>query len=629
MTTIRVFEKKLTQFRKLLGLGHYLSQRWIGYPLAWVNRRLALRTAVVGVTGSAGKTTTKDVCVTMLEEFGGCGASQRTMNSRLGVVRSLRKLRWFQRYFVIEMSGGRPGELDHSMNLVKPDIGVLTNIGRDHYKAFKSIDGIVAEKAKMVRYLPPSGTAVLNMDDPHVRAIGEACSHRKVWVGRTEGATVRLIDVSSLWPEPLTLTVEHEHTLYQIRTRLYGEHMALPVLCALGVAVALDLPLDRAIVGIANVTAVEGRMQIVEGEDGVVFIRDDWKAPDWTLQAPIEFLRQAQAERKVAIVGSVSDFSADSTSKYKQIARRMREVADLVVFVGPNAHRAVRARKNPDDQSLVGFERIIDAARFLKEELRQGDLVLLKGSAKADHLVRLLYDRYQSVQCWEDRCGLNRFCGVCPKLYEPVSQGVRASISATAPIAWGEPPGKSTVIVGLGNPGTEYEGTPHNMGYSVIDKLVEQVGATWVECPQGWMSELEFAGSSMVMAFKPSTKMNVSGAAVRQFLLAQNGHPQRCILIHDDMDLQLGDVRLKYEGSSAGHNGVKSVLAELGSQSVTRVRVGGRSQDDQSRARQRVLAAFRSEDRPYLDESLSKAHELVAKVIGEQQSSLHQTSQAS
>lgn len=150
-----------------------------------------------------------------------------------------------------------------------------------------------------------------------------------------------------------------------------------------------------------------------------------------------------------------------------------------------------------------------------------------------------------------------------------------------------------------------------------------------MECPQGLMSELEFAGNSMVMAFKPSTKMNVSGAAVRQFLLAQNGHPQRCILIHDDMDLPLGDVRLKYEGSSAGHNGVKSVLAELGSQAVTRVRVGGRSQDDQSRARQRVLAAFRSEDRPYLDESLSKAHELVAKVMGEQQSSLHQTSQAS
>lgn len=297
-----------------------------------------------------------------------------------------------------------------------------------------------------VRQLPKGGVTVLNMDDPNVRTVGEAWPYRKVWVGRSEEATIRLIDATSQWPESLTLTIEYNQTVYQVKTNLYGEHMAFPVLCALGVAVALDLPLDKAITGVSKVTATEGRMQLVEGEDGVVFIRDDWKAPDWTLQAPIEFLREAKAERKVAIIGSISDFSTDSTSKYKQIARRVMEVADLVIFVGPNAHRAVRAHRSPDDQSLLGFERIIDTARFLKGELRKGDLVLLKGSAKADHLVRLLYDRYQPVQCWEDQCGLNQFCGGCPKLYQAPPQATISLTRETEPhVSWGNPAGKAVV----------------------------------------------------------------------------------------------------------------------------------------------------------------------------------------
>jgi len=159
-------------------------------------------------------------------------------------------------------------------------------------------------------------------------------------------------------------------------------------------------------------------MQVVTGDDGVVFIRDDWKAPRWSLNAPLEFLKEARADRKVTVVGTISDSSGDANRRYKKICRQIREFADLVVFVGPQAHRALRARQNENDIAIQGFSSIRDAATYLQTELRRGDLVLLKGSHKADHLVRLILNRSHPIQCWKDKCDVVDFCDKCPKLYK-------------------------------------------------------------------------------------------------------------------------------------------------------------------------------------------------------------------
>lgn len=396
----------------------YYSSASMIYSKAWVKRRLAVKTTFIGITGSVGKTTTKEACATILSQFATCGSTHQSHNRHLSIAADLAGSPWGQRYFVAEMSASKPNFLNRSIWLVKPSVGVLTNIGRDHYKQFKSLEGIAQEKSKLIHRLPADGVAVLNMDDPYVRAVGEACPHRKIWIGRNENATIRLLETHSSWPEPLVLTILYQGAEYRVTTSLYGEHMALAVLCALGVAVALNLSLERAIKAVEQLHPAEGRMQVVERGDGVTFIRDDWKAPEWSLEAPLEFLKKAKSQRKIAVIGTLSDFSTDSSSKYRQVARKVQKVADLTVFVGANALRALRARDYPDDPSLQGFEHIIDAAHFLKQELRSGDLVLLKGSAKTDHLIRLLYDRYKPVHCWEDHCGKEVFCGYCPKVYQ-------------------------------------------------------------------------------------------------------------------------------------------------------------------------------------------------------------------
>ena len=345
-----------------------VARRCIIYPAAWLRRRTHSKIEVVGITGSAGKTMTKDLCATILSEFGPCVRTSGSKNLRLDVAETVLNIRKHHRYCVIELSGSRPGALDLQLKLTRPRVGVLTVIGRDHYSAFKSVEGIAYEKGKLVRALPPHGVAVLNIDDPHIRAIGESCDRRVIWIGRSEGADIRLLNVRSDWPEPLTLVLGYEGNSYEVRTQLHGKHLALSVLASCGVAIALDLPLTRAIDAVRKAQAAEGRMQLVHCGDGVVFVRDDWKAPYWSLQAPLEFMREATAGRKVAVIGTISDFSGDNSAKYKRIGREVRESADLVVFVGPHAHRAVRAKRSDGDQTIQGFGSIRDAATFLNDE---------------------------------------------------------------------------------------------------------------------------------------------------------------------------------------------------------------------------------------------------------------------
>ena len=194
------------------------------------------------------------------------------------------------------------------------------------------------------------------------------------------------------------------------------------LLAALGVALAAGLPLDRAIVPLGKAESPEGRMQVVDGGDGVTFVRDDWKAPLWSLDAPFEFIRQARAARKVMILGNLSDYSGSASKVHPKVAKQALQIADLVVFVGPHAHRAVKGQVDQAGKRLVGIPSVREAASYLRGALRTGDLVLLKGSNKADHLVRVMLDRTGGVECWKDKCGRAAFCGRCRFLGVPSGQ---------------------------------------------------------------------------------------------------------------------------------------------------------------------------------------------------------------
>lgn len=395
---------------------------------AWIHRKRLAHVCLIGITGSAGKTSTKDLVQLLLSNFHQVSGTLKSLNIAMAVAETILRIERQDSFCVLEISASKPHALDLPVRLFKPKIGVLTVIGDDHYQAFRGagIEGIAAEKGKLITGLPRDGTAVLNIDDPRVKAIGERAPCHVIWVGTAEGATIRLLSATSCWPEPLKLMITFQGQEYEVLTQLHGTHLALSVLAALGVSIAAGIPLSDAIPILGRATPPEGRMQIVTDDKGVVFIRDDMKAPLWSLQAPLEFLKQAAAPRKIAIIGTISYFSQAKSEVYRSIAKRLEEYADLIIFVGPDSPFALPTDENEQHQSLLSFPNIRDASTFLKKELRKGDLVLLKGSNKASHLARLILDRTKDVQCWQQDCGLDIFCIDCKNLYASAPETTRS-----------------------------------------------------------------------------------------------------------------------------------------------------------------------------------------------------------
>ena len=286
------------------------------------------------------------------------------------------------------------------------------------------------------------------------------------------------------------------------------------------------------------------------------------------------------------VIGTLSDYPGASTRHYRRVARQALEVADLVVFVGPWALAGLVAKRHPTDEAIKAFARIEDAAAFLHHELRAGDLVLLKGSNTADHLVRIMLARVRTVRCWVSGCEKYIFCEACSLIERPAGTVTSASRTSRGPLAPPEPPAMPSagpvsrgvapggvVIVGLGNPGDRYDGTPHNVGHRVVDVLAARLGLTWTSDGAALVARGEWRGQPLCLV-KPLVHMNHIGTALREQAPGLGLTPEVCVLIHDDLDLPPGAVRARMSGSAGGHRGVTGILEAFQSQAFPRVKIG-------------------------------------------------------
>lgn len=376
--------------------------------------------AFVGVTGSCGKTTTKDLIAAVLASRLTGTKSSDSNNGLYAVAQTILATHARSGYCVQELGADAPGSLDALIRLLGPRIGIVTNVGSDHYKAFRGPDAVAAEKGKLVAALPAHGVAVLNADDPRVHAMASRCAGRVLTFGLGPGAEIRAEAVTSAWPERLSFRVIHGGQSLAVRTRLCGRHWTPAVLAAIATGLALDVPLADAVAAVGSVEPRRGRMSPVE-IGGVTFLRDDWKAPFWSLPAALELVREARASRKIVVIGTLSDYAGSTAPKYVAVARSALAVADHVFFVGGNAERCLRARRDAADGSLRAFPTVQAGADFLRRFLLPGDLVLLKGSIPADHLGRIALARRGEVACWRAACGRKRFCEDCRLLRVPAA----------------------------------------------------------------------------------------------------------------------------------------------------------------------------------------------------------------
>jgi UDP-N-acetylmuramoyl-tripeptide--D-alanyl-D-alanine ligase len=578
-------------------------------------RRLILnRVIFIGVTGSCGKTSTKELISTILSTRYKGQKNEGTSNITRDMIRNILRVRITDTYCVHEVaiseSHGRlilPGEV----KMLRPKIGVVTNIETDHVSAFGSKQGIFEEKSKLIAALPKDGIAILNADDPLVSAMSARCAGRVITYGTGPSAMVRAKDISCAWPERLAFTVQYGEETHFVQTQFCGAYWVHCVLAALTAGLCVGIPLKAGIDAVKAAQPFPGRLSPVYLPAGVTIIRDDIKAPLWSFPAALEFMRQAKAARKIVIIGNISDYKGTTKPKYLEVARSAVAVSDYVLFVGRQSAHSLHAKKHAQDDSIQAFATVDQLAAHLKGFLKPDDLVLIKGSM-ADNLKSLIGRLKSGDKAIAPNVVITP--DTLPIAAETESNGFGEATTAASPTAGIPPHDTQQLVVGLGNPQKRLANTRHNIGYRVVDELARRLGAQWKKQDQAIVASTEFQNRPIFLV-KLLSEMNNSGRQLQKLREQFALRPEGCILIQDAMDLPVGKIRERMKGSAGGHNGVLSILTAFQTEEFRRVKVGIGQPKQKGQESSFVLSDFSSAEQPLINAAVEEAARRVEKLL--------------
>jgi UDP-N-acetylmuramoyl-tripeptide--D-alanyl-D-alanine ligase len=360
---------------------------------------------VVAVTGSSGKTGTKDMMAQLLARLGPTVASAESFNGEVGVPLTVLRATAETRYLVVEMGARGVGHIAHLTGIAPPAISVVLNVGTAHLGEFGSVEAIAHAKSELVSALPPDGLAVLNADDPAVRAMAEVTQADVLLVGQSPDAQVRVSDVTlddsarpsfTLSALPGGVLGLAQESSCRVRLPLVGEHHVENAAQAAVVALRLGMPLADVAAALGEVTSVNRwRMQVTERPDGVTVVNDAYNANPDSMRAALKALAvMGRGRRTWAVLGEMLELGPDSVDEHDRIGRMaVRLNVSRLVVVGQGArpiHTGAVHEGSWGDESVLVPD--ADAAlELLRQQLAPGDVVLLKSSRDAG--LRHLGDR--------------------------------------------------------------------------------------------------------------------------------------------------------------------------------------------------------------------------------------------
>ena len=356
---------------------------------------------VIGITGSSGKTSTKDLLAAVLSASAPTVAPVGSLNSEVGVPLTVFRVEPDTRYLVVEMGARGVGHIQYLTTIAPPSIGVELNVGSAHVGEFGSREAIGRAKAELVAALPADGLAVLNADDPVVRAMAGSTSARVQLVGTGAEAQVRATDIRLDGSGRPTFTVATPRGEAEVELPLHGEHHVGNALAVVAVALECGLDLDLTVRVLRTATpASRWRMEVTERADGVTVVNDAYNANPDSMRAALKALvamnrtPDGQPRRTWAVLGSMLELGEDSTTEHDAIGRlAVRLNISRLVVVGDTARPMASGAQH---EGSWGDEAVwvpdADAAEaLLAQELAPGDVVLFKSSRDAG--LRWLGDR--------------------------------------------------------------------------------------------------------------------------------------------------------------------------------------------------------------------------------------------
>ena len=389
----------------------------IGFLAVFYRRVIISKTCVVVVVGSFGKTTTMRAVIAAL------GVEVKTSqfrNSLSFVARELFRIRPGSRHAVIEVGIERPGEMQKYVNVINPNIVVVTSIGSEHNRSFGTLERTREEKCKIVRFLSRSGIAVLNGDDSNVRWMQSQTKARVITFGFDKSNYIHADDITLDWPKGMSFMLHVEEKSYYVQTRLIGRYIIYSILAAIAVALAEGFKLNDIISNLQDLEPAPGRLEVIKLNNDSYILRDDFKSPLETIHVALDVLSEISAKRKIVVMGEVSEPPGSMGPIYRDIGKRIGKIASRLIVVGDNFQRygAGVRQSGYSNISIINAKKDLEkAANIVSGDLQPGDVVLIKGrNTQRMERISLMLTGCK-VKCSKIYCDTKiTHCDICPML---------------------------------------------------------------------------------------------------------------------------------------------------------------------------------------------------------------------
>jgi UDP-N-acetylmuramoyl-tripeptide--D-alanyl-D-alanine ligase len=346
--------------------------------------RSQLSLEIVGITGSVGKTTTKEIVADVLSQRFSTAKNKGNFNNEIGLPLTILSLTKSHQKAVLEMGFYVPGEIEFLCDIAKPSIGVVTNIGMVHAERAGSQEVIARGKSELIASLPSNGTAILNFDDPLVRSMADLTDANILFYGLSEDADLYAKNIIGLGLKGISFDLFYKGEKLHLKIPLLGRHSVHTALRATAVGLASGMEWEDILLGLRFGNA-QIRLVTAEAPNGAILIDDSYNASPQSTIAALNLLAEIPGN-KIAILGDMLELGQYEESGHKMVGLRAAEIANQIITVGNKARIIAEAAiaAGFDNRKITSVQYPIDAINLLATSLKSDDVILVKGSLGAN-----------------------------------------------------------------------------------------------------------------------------------------------------------------------------------------------------------------------------------------------------
>jgi UDP-N-acetylmuramoyl-tripeptide--D-alanyl-D-alanine ligase len=345
--------------------------------------RSRFKPVVVAVTGSVGKTTTKEMIAAVVAAHGPVLKNEGNFNNEIGLPLTLFNLAPRHKIAVVEMAMRGAGQIDYLARIAKPSVGVITNIHMSHIELLGSLDAIADAKGELLDHLPTDGAAILNADDAYFDYLVRRANCRVVSFGESSNAKVRAVSSGIDNKGCCHFEVMTPTGSFDVHIPVPGEHNIKDALAAIAVGEELGIGHEAIRSALAGFKAPEKRSNVIPSRRGFVVIDDTYNASPASVKSAVKTLSMMEGDRKIAVLGDMLELGEHAIEAHLEVGRTVKECGiDMLVAVGELAKLIARGAINAGMpiSAVIEFEDSAQASKEVASKVRERDVVLVKGS---------------------------------------------------------------------------------------------------------------------------------------------------------------------------------------------------------------------------------------------------------